>query len=231
MPRRAARSSAHLPGMEPASPVVEAVCAVVEDRFAPAAPSDRASGPLGFHDCVNVALGLDAGWPVVAYWEHASIYECHARIKAALASHVGPVDAWVSSPKRSRSEVIDALRSAGPVLTDLTAPPAVTRRAYVTKTPVTRRFLPDVAIAGVALWWSRNPGLDLGEVLTKLRIEPTHSPWQVLSAVDRRIRRTRLNDRFESVAGELLGRTRRLVNAGELPSPAPLLWRVATSDG
>lgn len=231
MARRAASTFPHLPGLEPAPPVIDAVCAVVEERFGPGASAARLSGPLCLHDCVNVAIGLDPGWPIVSHWEYQAILDCHDRIKMALTVHVGAVDAWASDPRRSAADVVEALRAVAPLVTDVSAPAEVTRRQYVAKTPVTRRFLPDVAVAGVAVWWSRNPGVDLSEALTRLRVEPTHSPWKVLSLVDRRIRRTRLNEKFETTAADLLDRTRRLVRAGGSPSPASLLWRVASSEG
>jgi hypothetical protein len=230
MAKRAASTTPHLPGMEATPPVIDALCAVVGERFAPAAPSDRVSGPLSLHFCINVALGLDPGWPAVAYWEFADILKCHQQIKVALASSVGDVEVWSAIPKRSPDDVIDALTAAAPALVGLTAPSQVTRRGYLDKAPASRRVLPEVAIAGVALWWNRNPKFGLSEALERLGIEMTHTPWQVLAKVDRRIRRTKTSDTYSALAADLLKATRHASKIGISPSPATLLWHVANTE-
>jgi len=230
MAKQVSSATPQLPGMEAGPPVIDTLCAVVGERFAPAAPSDRVSGPLSLHFCINVALGLDPGWPAVSYWEFTEILRCHQQIKVALASSVGEVDVWASNPSRSPAEVVDALTAAAPSLVGVTAPLQVTRRGYLVKAPTSRRVLPEVAIAGVALWWSRNPSLALGDALERLGIEMTDTPWQVLSKVDRRIRRTKTSEAYTELAANLLQATRHAVKIGISPSPATLLWHVATTE-
>jgi hypothetical protein len=227
MAKRKAATTLHLPGMEPAPPLVDALCGVVKERFAPAAPSTTVSGSLSLHACINLAIGLEAGWPAVAYWEHIDILRCHVQLNTALAKTVGPVDAWASDPRRTRTEVLDALTAANRSLTDLAVPAKVTRRSYVARSPMTRRVLPDVAVAGVALWWSRNDKLTITEAIERIGITETDTPWEVLAKVDRRIRRTPLSEIYSLLCGDLLKRTRHAMGAGVSASPAPLLWHVA----
>jgi hypothetical protein len=116
-------------------------------------------------------------------------------------------------------------------LVGLTVPASVHRRGYLSYTPGSRRYLPDVAVAAVALWWSRRPQLSLNDVLTELHIEPHHTPWQVLGAVDWRVRRTPLSDCYTTLATELLSETRAAIADGVPVSPALLLWHVAHRSG
>lgn len=230
MAKRATSTARHLPGMEPAPPAVDRICGVVRERFKPVAESTSLSGPLGLHGCVNVALGMDAGWPAVAYWEYSAILKFHERMNGALTTQVGPVDVWAADPRRSRAEVIDAIKAVAPALGGVVVPEAVTRRSYLAKRPGTRRYLPDVAVAGVALWWSRKPDVVLVDVLGQLKIDAHHTPWEVLSLVDRRIRRTKPSETFATLATELLARTRLAIKAGVTPSPAHLLWHIASRE-
>lgn len=227
MAARAAKSSPHLPGLEPTPPVLNAICAVVVDRFAPAALSTRKAGPLSFRACVNAALGLEPGWPAVAHWEHNEIHRFHKRLETGLSSVVGPVEAWVSDSGRKPVEVVGALIEATPRLTGLMPPKKITRRGYLPTSPDNRRYLPEVAIAGIALWWSRNKQLELVDVIGKLGIEPSHTPWEVLPLVDKRIRRTTVSEVSVTLTTNLLQHTRHAIKSGVSISPAPLLWHVA----
>lgn len=227
MSKAGSTSTPHLPGLGPMPPLVEALRVVVKDRYSPAARGDRKSGPLGFHDCVNLAMGLEYGWPAVAYWEHEEILRCHHQLGTALTASVGPVQAWAADPDRTAADVCKALGTVEDQLIGLTVPSSLNRRGYLPKSPGNRRYLPDVAVAAVALWWSRRPKLSLAEVLTQLRIEPDDTVWQVLGAVDRRIRRTPLSNSYTTISTDLLINTRAAIDQGVSVSPGLLLWHVA----